>query len=232
MLSRQACARFCAVRAHPAPVAPHSVRLVRLASTSSSPAQRQGAAAADLPKAPPHDKVPFSAPPKDETKGQLGQVFMPDMAEKPTVEPIKIPSAPDSYRTSTSDSTTNSSSEPSSTDLSESKVHTVSAPSTYPAGGPSSMAGSADDTFEGLPGDNELSASANDAKAHTTGPSSSSSSNHDSSSSRAGEPLNHEERMGLVKLGGILFGGFVLSGLTRPFKPEVHHESPSEAAKM
>lgn len=36
-------------------------------------------AAADLPKQAPFDGVPFTAPPRDDTKGQLGQVFLPDM---------------------------------------------------------------------------------------------------------------------------------------------------------
>jgi hypothetical protein len=39
-------------------------------------------AAADLPVKPAYDKVPFAAPTnKDETKGQLGQVDLPDMAK-------------------------------------------------------------------------------------------------------------------------------------------------------
>ncbi|GAA5968817.1 hypothetical protein JCM3765_001275 [Sporobolomyces pararoseus] len=204
-----------------------SSQSIRFASSSS-------VSTSDLPRAKPHEKIPFSAPPKDETKGDLGQVHLPSMVENVQELPMKIPSEPDAYQISSSSqetspsSTSSSSEDPSSSSSSSSststpKLHTVSSPSTYPKEGRPILVGeSADDTFEGFEGDHKLPASAVNSKQ-----TSSSSSEKDSSSSSSGgkgegegEPLNQEDRIGLFKLGGILVGGWILSGLTRPYKPQ------------
>ena len=65
---------------------PHTFQL----SPSSPYRLASSVATADLPKAKPHDKVPFSAPPKDETKGELGQVHLPSMEEKSTDHKMAI----------------------------------------------------------------------------------------------------------------------------------------------
>ncbi|GAA5996866.1 hypothetical protein JCM5350_005906 [Sporobolomyces pararoseus] len=192
-----------------------SLRSIRFASSVSS---------ADLPRAKPHEKIPFSAPPRDETKGDLGQVHLPSMVEKLEEVPMKIPSEPDAYQISSSPSSPSSSSEdPSSSSSSTPKLHTVSSPSTYPKEGrPTLAANSADDTFEGLPGDHKLPASAVGKLEEQTSSSSSKEEKGSESSSRGGEgePLSQEDKVGLFKLGGILLGGWILSGLTRPYKPQ------------
>ena len=54
--------------------------LTRFASTvSSTPGVTPTAAASHLPKAAPWQGTPFTAPPGDSTRGELGQVFIPDM---------------------------------------------------------------------------------------------------------------------------------------------------------
>ena len=69
----------------------------RFASTTSvggTPPQPTPAAA-QLPKVAPHEGVPFSAPPVDVTKGELGQIHLPDMERIEFVqqEQVKIVSA-------------------------------------------------------------------------------------------------------------------------------------------
>ncbi|GAA5911575.1 uncharacterized protein JCM6883_002412 [Sporobolomyces salmoneus] len=200
-------------------------------------------AAADLPRAPPHDKIPFSAPPKDETRGDLGQVHLPDMTDR-KIEPIalKIPAEPDSYRTNSKEVSSSESQLEEDGDqfptMREPKVHTVSAKETYHGGGPSVAANSADDTFEAFEGDHKLAAQAQaqsqstreDGKEKEHGHHEKGGKSHSHSSSKGkgkgdhhqfeGKALNEEERKGLYKLGGILVAGWVLGGLTRPYRPQ------------
>jgi len=56
-----------------------------------------------------------------------------------------------------------------------------------------------------------------------------SSKSKSSSGEGEGEPLSQEDRIGLIKLGGFLFAGWVLSGLTRPYKPQHPHEKKEVA---
>ncbi|GAA5915299.1 hypothetical protein JCM5296_000542 [Sporobolomyces johnsonii] len=99
----------------------------RLAST-------QAQAAAGVAK-----KVPFAAPPVDETKGALGQVYLPDMAalERQYVVEVRIPSAPDNYTSSSSDDA------PFFPLLRPGAIETVAPPETHLGGGPSSTANAA-----------------------------------------------------------------------------------------
>ncbi|GAA5933180.1 uncharacterized protein JCM15063_002319 [Sporobolomyces koalae] len=192
---------------------PTSIRSIRVRLASS-------VAAADLPRAPPHDKIPFSAPPKDETKGDLGQVHLPAMDEKPVQASLQIPLEPDSYR---APSASSSSSEFPTLQPSSAKVITASDPSTYPQP-PSHAATSADDTFEAFEGDHKLAASAastehSDQTSRDRSTGTSRDETH-SDQGHEGQPLSQEDRVGLLKLGGIVVGGYILSGLFRPFKPE------------
>ncbi|CEQ39822.1 SPOSA6832_01376 [Sporobolomyces salmonicolor] len=163
--------------------------LVRLASTARpSPA----------PKKAPHDKIPFTAPPVDTTKGELAQVYLPDMApleQERTVE-IKIPSAPDTYSTSSHSADDFPTLHPSP------QIITASHPSTYPSGGPSANAlgddvqpGEAGDSRSALPKEQDRS--------------------QDGSSSE-GRPLGAEEKRGLFKLAGVVAAGWTLSWVTDP----------------
>ncbi|GAA5879140.1 hypothetical protein JCM1840_006206 [Sporobolomyces johnsonii] len=163
--------------------------LVRLASTARpSPA----------PKKAPHDKIPFTAPPVDTTKGKLAQVYLPDMAplEQVRTVAIKIPSAPDTY--STSSSTDSSDDFP--TLHASPKIITASHPSTYPSGGPSANA-LGDDVQLGEAGDSRSAL----PKEHDR-----------SQDGYEGRPLNAEEKRGLWKLAGIVGAGWGLSWATDP----------------
>ncbi|GAA5850881.1 hypothetical protein JCM3766R1_005911 [Sporobolomyces carnicolor] len=181
---------------------------------------RRSVATSDLPRASPHDKVPFSAPPRDDTRGELGQIHLPDMSDprSSSVEPIalKIPLEPDAYTIPR-----NKSEDDGFPSLREPEVHTVAARSTYPDGGPVLVSNSADDTFEAFEGDHKLGAKVDASPSHRSSSSSSSENEESSSSSESeGRPLNSEERSGLVKLGGIVFVAWLASGLTRPYKPQ------------
>ncbi|GAA5888042.1 hypothetical protein JCM16303_000190 [Sporobolomyces ruberrimus] len=219
-----------------AAVTPTPIRLARLASS---------VAAADLPRAPPHEKIPFSAPPKDETKGDLGQVHLPAMQEKYVEQALQIvrppqfspytvfvtspltryalaaqPSEPDAYRAPSKSDDFPSLHPSSNTE----KLRTVASPTTHANGGPTLAANSADDTFEGFEGDHKLSASAEKEGTKQTskddGAEKSEKKDRKEDSHEEGEPLSSEERMGLFKLGGFIFGAWVLGGLTRPYKPQ------------
>jgi len=147
------------------------------------------------------------------------------------------PSEPDHYQTPTHD--TSSTDFPSLRQQSQ-KLHTVASPSTLPGGGPSHAASSADDTFEGFKDDHKLPASAAESekvtkdgesgngegdKEHKERKEQSENENENSGNGKGGgRPLNQEERMGLIK--GVVFvvGSYVLSGLTRPYKPQHPHQ--------
>ncbi|SCV73527.1 BQ2448_7453 [Microbotryum intermedium] len=90
-------------------------------------------------KVAPHDGVPFAAPPRDETKGQLGQVFLPNMAQIEYVAPapIQIPGEPDNYSLLSTDQTLDS--YPHLHDPTP-KVFTVTSKETHLGGGPESAA--------------------------------------------------------------------------------------------
>ncbi|GAA5865915.1 hypothetical protein JCM8547_005756 [Rhodosporidiobolus lusitaniae] len=150
------------------------------------------------------------------TKGAEGQlVDLPDMEAIERVEetPIAIPTAPDSYVSSSSPfspsgkklpSSSSLSSKPTPTsasaELDQPSVITASHPSTYPGGGPS-LGAHGDDVQEGKEGD------------------STSSTPKDKDRSRdgyEGERLSEEDRKGLWKLGGIMAVGYVAGLITDP----------------
>ncbi|GAA6012180.1 hypothetical protein JCM11491_001777 [Sporobolomyces phaffii] len=234
MITRNAIAsiaRRSSVLARSSPTSLVRIDSLRLASS---------VAAADLPRAPPHDKIPFSAPPKDETKGDLGQVDLPDMTERTVEHALKIPSEPDAYRASEPASESGGSF-PSLQRAAADKLHTVAHPSTHPNGGPSLAATSADDTFEGFQGDHTLSASAAKDGVQPTskgdrdgaGRQHGHRSRDDGSKDGEGEQQawSQEDNVGLLKLGGIVVVGWVLGGLTRPYKPQ-HTEKHDHEVKV
>ncbi|GAA5959440.1 hypothetical protein JCM21900_003755 [Sporobolomyces salmonicolor] len=105
-------------------------RICTVTATASAPLTRLASTQAPrLPK-----KAPFAAPPVDETRGALGQVYLPDMAalERQHVVEVKIPSTPDNY-TSLGDT-------PSFPLLRPGAIETVAPPETHLGGGPSSSA--------------------------------------------------------------------------------------------
>lgn len=56
-----------------------SLRRFAATTVSSTPGVTPTAAAAQLPKSAPFQGRPWTAPPQDQTVGELGQVFIPDM---------------------------------------------------------------------------------------------------------------------------------------------------------
>ncbi|KDE07718.1 hypothetical protein MVLG_01992 [Microbotryum lychnidis-dioicae p1A1 Lamole] len=96
-------------------------------------------------KVAPHDGVPFAAPPRDEMKGELGQVFLPDMAsiEYVAPAPIQIPGEPDNYSLLSTDSSLDSFPHLHDRTLMP-KVFTVTAKETHLGGGPESAGGRED----------------------------------------------------------------------------------------
>ncbi|GAA5905603.1 hypothetical protein JCM6882_008726 [Rhodosporidiobolus microsporus] len=189
-----------------------SLQLTRLAHHSHR--RLASSSASSLPRAAPTDKQPFTAPSSSEKgpdttreQGGLGQVKFPDMAEieKEVEHVVSIPSAPDSYRSSSSPSSASSSSSdaPSSTGTDE-KVVTVSHPSTYAGGGPS-LNSQGDDVQTGQAGDS-TSALPKDADRSKEG----------GEGGGGGRPLNEEEVKGLWRLLGIVAGGLVVGTVTDP----------------
>ncbi|BGO89293.1 hypothetical protein NBRC10512_001700 [Rhodotorula toruloides] len=159
----------------------------------------------DLPVAPPHNSLPFAAPSafedKDTTKGSgLGQVKMPDMERvergslRAEEEVGRVPTAPDTYRTS--------SSSPDSDSLPSNPMPSISTaahPSTMPGGGPISNV-----TGEDVLADSETSSSADGGHGQGKGKDS------------RDRPLNEQEKQGLYVLAGIVVGGLGLSTITAP----------------
>ncbi|BGP45735.1 hypothetical protein JCM10450v2_001565 [Rhodotorula kratochvilovae] len=145
--------------------------------------------------------APFSDPPSKagDLKGKAaGQVDLPDMAEieRTTEVRAKIPTAPDTYR----DSSSSPDAEPAPF-VPPPAVSTAAHPSTLPGGGPS-LQHSGDDAIatggEGLGGER---------------------GGHGGREERfEGEdrPLNDEERQGLWVLGGLLAGGSFVGWATDP----------------
>ncbi|GAA6000967.1 uncharacterized protein JCM10292_006518 [Rhodotorula paludigena] len=182
-------------------------RSFSLSALRLAPAADPPPAASDLPARPPHNKVPFAAPPGDESKGQLGQVYMPDMQLHDQRDPgPKIPIVPDNYTTPSSDTDTFT---PPSHEISTA-VH----PSTLPGGGPSSSH-TGDDTIS----------SGGEGPSHSASisGSSSASAKEPREEEPSGEkyewnerPLDDQERRGLYQLGGILAGGLFLGWATEP----------------
>ncbi|GAA5978807.1 hypothetical protein JCM10908_004494 [Rhodotorula pacifica] len=187
-------------------------------------------AAADLPVKPAHDNLPFAAPSnKDETKGELGQVDMPDMGrvEDKSSEAaefqVRIPTAPDTYRSSET-----SPDAPSEPVAHTPEVATASHPSTYHGGGPTlNKAGQDGDVVVDPLGEGE--GDSKQKKAATSQPEKDGKSDESASSEKDKERgeksykyewkdrgLDDEEKRGLYLLGGMLVGGYVLSTVTQP----------------
>ncbi|BGP53641.1 hypothetical protein JCM8202_003589 [Rhodotorula sphaerocarpa] len=169
-------------------------------------------AAADVVVKPGADKRPFAPPAeRDETQGELGQVKMPDMESlgqrSEGRNEVKIPTAPDTYRTSSASSPdANGAATPPEPAPHAPHFATAAHPSTYPGGGPSqNRAGQESDVV--------LDHSS--AQKHRGGGGSSSSSGQEKYE-WSDRPLNADERRGLLVLGGIVAGGLFLGTVTQP----------------
>ncbi|GAA6016900.1 hypothetical protein JCM10207_007840 [Rhodosporidiobolus poonsookiae] len=168
----------------------------RLASTAPS-------STASKPK-----KQVDTAPPAPDTKGQLGQVEMPDMAaiEEEMEVRASIPSAPDAFHSSFSPSSSSTDETPAEP---AAQVITASHPSTYPSGGPS-LNSQGDDVQPGQSGDSTTPLPRESDR------SGEGSSREGGSQSKAGEPLTADEARGAWALAGILVGGWVVGTVTDP----------------
>ncbi|KAM0755362.1 hypothetical protein T439DRAFT_330589 [Meredithblackwellia eburnea MCA 4105] len=153
-----------------------------------------------IPKAAPHDGIKYSAKPEDSTVGELGQVFLPDTYVPPVYRSAIIPSEPDNYQLSASESTLTSSSEAAP------KVHTVASPTTHHGGGPShGSSGGGDDVILGEHGDSTASL-----------PKHADVSVKNIPFEFVERDLNTEEQTGLIALAIILVGGILIGKLGAP----------------
>ncbi|GJN88841.1 hypothetical protein Rhopal_001812-T1 [Rhodotorula paludigena] len=186
-------------------------RSLSLSALRLAPAADPPPAASDLPARPPHNKVPFAAPPGDESKGQLGQVYMPDMQLHDQRDPgpkIGLESVGGSALRWIQESFARSR-------FSFMAISTAVHPSTLPGGGPSSSHTGDDTISSGGEGP--------DRSASSSTSSSSTSAKKQREEGPSGEkyewderPLDDQERRGLYQLGGILAGGLFLGWATEP----------------
>ncbi|KAK4702523.1 hypothetical protein P7C70_g3699, partial [Phenoliferia sp. Uapishka_3] len=171
----------------------------------------------------PVDKIAFKAPEADTTRGELGQVYLPDMSVH-YIENMSIssdgalvpsayvwqltscsilqPTAPDNYTLSSS--APDASAFPS---FRAPQVFTAASLTTHPGGGPSHGSEGADDAILGEAGDSTSSI-----------PKSQDISTKQIPFEPVERDLTAEESMGLVGLGAILVGGYLLGGLAEKKK--------------
>ncbi|KAL8277235.1 hypothetical protein RQP46_010408 [Phenoliferia psychrophenolica] len=176
---------------------PLSRSLLPLLPRLSTRSLATAASIADIPVVAPTDKIAFKAPEVDTTKGELGQVYLPDLRQH-FVDVVSIPTAPDNYVTPST--APDAHAFPS---FHAPQVHTVASTSTH-LSPPTHGAYGADDAMAGEVGDSSSAVPAH--KDVSTKPIPFEFVERD---------LNAEESRGLVVLAAIVVGGWVLGGVAK-----------------